>query len=55
MCTFNNEPCMTSPTLIDLSLVKLNYDLFMICLEKCNGSCHAAGDLTTKNHFFEVK
>ena len=36
---FNNEPCMIRPNLIDLDPVELNYYPFMICLDKCNGSC----------------
>ena len=32
--------CMATPTLIDLNLVELKYYLFMINLDKCNGSCN---------------
>ena len=30
----NNEPCVTRPTLIDLSPVKFNYYPFMVSLDK---------------------
>ena len=36
--SLSNEPCMARPTLIDLIPVKPNYYLFMISLDKCNGS-----------------
>ena len=49
--TLNNEPCMTGPTLIDLNPVELNYFPFMISLDKCNGSCNAADDLSMKRCF----
>ena len=35
----NDEPSMIRPTFIDLNLVELKYYLFMIILDKCNGSC----------------
>ena len=41
--SLNDEPCMgcmATPTLIDLNLVELKYYLFMINLDKCNGSCN---------------
>ena len=44
----NNEPLMARPTLIELNPVAHNYCPFMISLHKCNGSCYAADDLSTK-------
>ena len=46
--SLNNEPCMARPTLIDLNSVELNYYPSMITVDKCNGSCNAVGDLSTK-------
>ena len=38
-CLFlNYEPCMVSPTFIDLSPVELKYYPFIISLNKCTGS-----------------
>ena len=46
-CLFlNNELCMVKPTSIDLNPVELKYYPFMICLDKCVGSCNV---LSTKN------
>ena len=40
---------VSRPTLIDLDPVELNYYPFMINIDKkCNGSCNAADDLSTK-------
>ena len=39
---------MIRPTPIDLNPVELNYLSFMISLDKCNGSCNAVDDLSTK-------
>ena len=39
--SFNDEPCMVRPTVVDLNPVELKYYLFMISLDKCNGSCNA--------------
>ena len=36
--SLNNEPCMTSPTLVNFNLTKLNHYPFMISLNKCNRS-----------------
>ena len=48
-CTsFNNEPCMTRYTLIDLNPVKFNYYSFMISLFQCSGIFNAPDDLSTK-------
>ena len=38
--SLNDDPCMVRPTLIGLSPVKLKYYLFIISLDKCNGSCN---------------
>ena len=45
--SLNNDPCMTRPTLYDLKHIELNYP-FMISLDKCNGSCNVADDLSAK-------
>ena len=42
----NNEPCMIWPTLIDLNSVDLICCLFMVSLEKCNGSFNVVGNLS---------
>ena len=36
--SLKNEPRMTRPTLTDLNSVELNYYLFMISLDTCDGS-----------------
>ena len=46
--SLSNEPCMVRPTAIDLNPIELNYYPFMISLDKCNGSCNAADNLSTK-------
>ena len=46
--SLNNQPWMIRPALIDLNPVKLNYYPFMSRLDKCNGSCNVADDLSTK-------
>ena len=38
--SLNDEPCMVSPTLIDLNPFELKYYPFMISLEQCSGSCN---------------
>ena len=43
-----NESCIIRPTLIDLNPIELNDYPFMINLDKCNGSCNANEDLSTK-------
>ena len=35
--SFDDEPCMIIPTLIDLNPIELTYYPFMISLVKCNG------------------
>ena len=44
----NNESSMNRPTLIDLNPAKLNYYPLMFSLDKCNWSCNAVDDLSTK-------
>ena len=39
---------MTRPTLINLNPFGFNFYHFMISLDKCNGSCNAVDDLSTK-------
>ena len=46
--SINNEKCMTRPILIDLNPVELSHYPFMISLDKCNGSCNAVDDLSSK-------
>ena len=48
--SLSNKSWMARPALIDLNPIELNYYLFMISLDKCNGSCNAisAVDLSTK-------
>ena len=36
--SFNDEPCMIRPTLIDLDSVELKYYPFMISIDQCTGS-----------------
>ena len=36
--SLNNEPCMTRSTIVDLNSVELDYYIFLISLDKCNGS-----------------
>ena len=43
-----NEPCISRSTLIDLNPTQLNYFLFMISLDICNGSCNAVDYLPSK-------
>ena len=48
-CLFlNDEPCTVRPTLIDMNLVELKCDPFMISVNKCTGSCNV---LSPKNVF----
>ena len=46
--SLNNETCITRPALVDLNPVKLKYYPIMINLDKCNASCHAVDNLSTK-------
>ena len=39
---------MIMPALIDWNPIKLNYYPFVVTLDKCNGSCNALDDLSTK-------
>ena len=36
--SLNDEPCLITPTLIDLNLAELKYQAFAISLDKCNES-----------------
>ena len=47
VCLYN-EPCITRPTITDLYPSELNYHSFISSLDKCNGSCNVANDLSTK-------
>ena len=44
--SLNNEPCTFRLTLFDLNPVELNYYMFMISLDKCNGSCNVVVDIS---------
>ena len=46
--SLNNEQCKTRLTFIDVNPVELKYYLFMISLDKCNGSCNIIDDLSAK-------
>ena len=47
--SLNNNWCITRLTVIHLDPVKFNYYLFVISLDKCNGSCNnAVGNLSAK-------
>ena len=48
MFSLNKEPCLIRPTIINLNPIELNYYLFMISLDKCNGSCNVVDNLSTK-------
>ena len=39
---------MVRPTLIDFDSIEINYYSFMTSLDKCNGSCNVADELSTK-------
>ena len=52
-CVYDNEPCMARPTLTGLNPIEPNYYPFMTqpsihSLDKCNGSCNAVDDKSTK-------
>ena len=38
--SWNDEPCMVRPTVIDLNPVELKDYPFMISVDKCSGSCN---------------
>ena len=44
--SLNNEQCQAKLILIDLNYVELKYKLFMISLDKYNGSCNSADGLS---------
>ena len=39
---------MVRPTLTDFNSTEINYYSFMTSLDKCNGSCNVADELSTK-------
>ena len=45
--SLHNEACMVRYFLIDLHPIEIKYYLFMISLQKYNGSCNAVNDLST--------
>ena len=45
--SLNNEPLMIMVTFVDSNSIELNYYLFMISLDKCNGSCSDVDNLST--------
>ena len=46
--SLNSEQCKIRPTLIGLNPVELNYYLFMIALDKCNGSCSTLNEISDR-------
>ena len=46
--SFNNEPCMIRPTLVDLNRVDLKYYPFIISLDKRTGSCKSVDETSTR-------
>ena len=40
----NNQPCMVKSTLIDLNHDEIHYYLFIISMNRCNGSCNTVDD-----------
>ena len=38
--SLNDGPCIVRSTLIDINTIVLKFDLFMISLDKCSGSCN---------------
>ena len=46
--SWNNETCMDRPTVIDFNPIEVSYYLFVISLDKYNGSCDAVDDLSAK-------
>ena len=46
--SLNSEPCLARPTLIGLNSNKLQYYLFMVSLDVCNGSCNTYDDLSNR-------
>ena len=52
--SLNNEPCKTRHTLIDLNPIEINYDLFMISLDRCHGSFNTFDD-SSRKVVFEIK
>ena len=39
--SLKNEPCLTGPNFV-------NYHSFIFSLDRCNGSCNAIGDLSSR-------
>ena len=46
--SLNKEQCKTRFFLIDPNHVDLKHYLFMITLDKCNGSCNTFNDISNK-------
>lgn len=46
--SLNNEPSMLRPTFFDLNPVEVNYNPFMVGLDKRNWSCNNVDDLSPK-------
>ena len=46
--SLSNEQCRTKAFLIDLNPAKLKYYMFVISLDKCDGSSYFADDLSAK-------
>ena len=43
--SLSNKTCIIRPAVVDLNPVEVNYHLFMISLDLCNGSCNVVHDL----------
>ena len=46
--SLSEEPCVIRSIPIVLNPFELHYNLFMISLDKCSGSCYSVDDLSTK-------
>ena len=44
----NNKPLIIMSNVIDLHPIEVNYYPFIVILDKCNESCNAVDDLSTK-------
>ena len=42
--SMNNQPCLVRVTLIDVNLDELHYYLFVISMNRCDGSCSTVED-----------
>ena len=49
--SLNNESSIIRSTRIDINPIEFNYYPFMVSLNKCNESCAALDDVSSKNPF----